>query len=275
MKKLLCLIFAGLMLTCMPVSAAEGPEASAEVKQEMMNTFWNTYALDPFWQEMVPDLLDAWYAETGTELHWDYQRNYGNNLLGIRNYGYHAGCVVFLLLTPLPDECTIQVAESTFWLPIGFTIEVYKDGAFCTLQEAYDSGILSVDDIQNIAILHDCYDLEVEYYGEYDGCHIGFINGGPSDYAQAECTITIAGMDFWFPDYQPLMVYRDGQMVELQSAYDMGWLSDREVERLWNYYTNGIYEDNPHTGDGILMPVVLLMTSSTGLCVFSFRKKRV
>ena len=95
MKKFICVILICLMVASVSVSAAEGPEVSAEVKQEMMNTYWNTYALDPFWHEMVPELLDAWYAETGTELQWDYQRTYGNNLLGIRNYGYHAGCLVF------------------------------------------------------------------------------------------------------------------------------------------------------------------------------------
>ena len=274
MKKYICLLIVCFLLTALPVAAAEGPEASAEVKQEMMNTFWDTYVLDPFWQEMVPDLLDAWYAKTGTELQWDDQRTYGNNLLGIRNYGYHAGCVVFLVLTPIPDECTIQVAESTFWLPIGFTIEVYKDGAICTLQEAYDSGILSADNIRNIATLHDCYDLEVEYYGMYDGCHIGFINGGPIYYQQEERSLTVAGMDFWFPDAQSLMVYRDGLMVELHSAYDIGWLCDGEVQRLWNYYTNGIYEENPNTGDGIFLPVALQITSGVALLMVVAHKRR-
>lgn len=266
MKKLLCLIFVGLMLTCMPVSAAEGPALTWEIHTAMKTAFWNTYAMTPLSPEMKQEIEENFLTSMGRNL----------DIGATEYYGTINGCELFLEMLPLADETYIELAGYTLYWPSLYNVFCYRNGEFLTIQDAYDQGWLAAEHIGTIAYLNECaISMRIEYYGEYDGCHIGFINGGPSDYAQAECTITIAGMDFWFPDSQPLMVYRDGQMVELQSAYDMGWLSDREVERLWNYYTNGIYEDNPHTGDGILMPVVLLMTSSTGLCVFCFRKKRV
>ncbi len=118
----------------------------------------------------------------------------------------------------------------------------------------------------------DSFELKVEYYGWYDGCHVGFIDGGPFMYPTAERTVTIAGLDFVFPDYQQLMVCKDGAVKNLDNAYAAGWLSDVEVQRLWNYYTNGIYEENPNTGDEVWMPVMLLVASGAALLILIFRR---
>lgn len=121
------------------------------------------------------------------------------------------------------------------------------------------------------------YELQIEYYGEYDGCYVGFIYGGPDGYPDAELTVTLAGVAFVFPDYQQLLVCKDGQALNLDKAYEAEWLSDEAVQQLWNYYTNGIYDENPDTGDGRVLPAVAAAAVSCIALAYLpvFRRKRV
>lgn len=118
--------------------------------------------------------------------------------------------------------------------------------------------------------------LKIEYYGEYDGCHVGFVVDTDSSYADAETVETVAGCDFVYPYVTTLYVYRDGQLQKLADAFASGWLSAEAVQRLWNYYANGVYESNPQTGDASVLPLVMLTLSAAALpAVISRRKERI
>ena len=94
------------------------------------------------------------------------------------------------------------------------------------------------------------YTITVEYFGCYERCHIGYLNGDDMGvWPQDPVYWDVAGIVFTFRTSQPLMAYRDGQMLELIQAYDAGWLSDASVLALWNAYSSGIYEDNPGGGN--------------------------
>lgn len=113
-------------------------------------------------------------------------------------------------------------------------------------------------------------ELTLEYFGEYDGCHVAFVNG-PFGHPSDEDTEWIAGYEFAYSSGQRLRVYRDGSILSLKGAYNERWLSDESIGRLWNCYTNGVYEPNPKTGD-LITPVVLTMLCAAG-CLWYIRRK--
>lgn len=75
-------------------------------------------------------------------------------------------------------------------------------------------------------------DLSVRYYGEYDGCHVAFIDGGPYDYRTVLTEDVIAGYTFTYNNSHKLDVYRDGEILTLAEAYEAGWLTEEAVAQL-------------------------------------------
>ena len=80
-------------------------------------------------------------------------------------------------------------------------------------------------------------DLSLRYYGEYDGCHVAFVDT-PDDVPAVEREDEIAGFTFHYNNYQRLNVYKDGQILTLTDAYAAGWLSDDAIAQLHSAYTN-------------------------------------
>ena len=275
MKKLICLILVCLMLASVPVSAAEGPVLTGEIQTAMKTAFWNTYVMTPLSAGMKQEISDAWLAQKGTLMTTELQDLY--------YYGTYDGCVVFLEPLPATGDTTIAVAGVTIYWGSCYAVHVYRSGEFLEILEAYAQKWLSDSDIASIANLSGASVMQVEYYGQYDGCYVGFIRNSFFGYPEAELTVRVAGLDFFYSDYQQLTVCKDGQALDLDEAYEAGWLSDEEVQRLWNYYTNdiyeenpnGIYDENPDTGDGILVPVAMLVTSGVALLATIGRKKRI
>ena len=239
------------------IKAAE-PQAEREVS--MMEAFWNSYVLEPISEDLKQEICGAWFEYNGCDLDWTYSQ-----ALGFRYYGHYDGSTVFFLPTPMDDDTAVTVGEYVFEFGVGFAIYVYRDGQFATIQEAYAQEWIHDEDVLEIHGLHNSYDLKVEYYGEYDGCSVGFIHGGPFAYPDAVLTVTLAGLDFVFPTYQQLIVCKEGQALNLNDAYAACWLSDEAVAQLWNDYTYGVRDENPGTEDGIGMPVAALIVSSMAL----------
>lgn len=213
------------------------PELPSDIELEMLEAFWLTHMVAPLSEGQKKELGNAWEVKEG----WYFElQNYG--LTGSRYYGIYDGSIVLFRPGVTAAEQTIEVAGYQFSYSSAFVIYVYANGAFYTLAEAYAGGILTQYDIGKISMCHNFYVPEIEYYGEYDGCHVGFVKSGCLTYAAVLTTDRIAGKEFQYPDTQTLEVYKDGKLLTLTAAYDAGWLSDEAVARLWNYYTNGIYE---------------------------------
>ena len=119
--------------------------------------------------------------------------------------------------------------------------------------------------------------LTVRFFGEYEGVYIVFVDGG-RDYTPTETLENIGGYQFQYPTTQVLLAYNPeetaGSLRPLSQAYEAGWLSDSAVARLWNYYTNGVYEGNPNTDDGVWSLVTLLMSSGAALMMLAVYKRK-
>lgn len=113
--------------------------------------------------------------------------------------------------------------------------------------------------------------LSVRYYGEYDGMYVVFIDK-PSGYDTVVTEETVAGYTFVYPTTQRLLVYNGSGLRYVSEAFELGWLSEDAVGRLYDYYTNGVYV--PDTGDTLLLPSVILLLSGTALAVLVLRKKK-
>ena len=80
------------------------------------------------------------------------------------------------------------------------------------------------------------------YYGDYDGCLV--ILRKPSNYGlYTEKGLTVGNSYFFLSENtQDIVVYSDGQIMDLSSAYDAGLLNDEQIaeiarvheERYWN-----------------------------------------
>lgn len=112
-------------------------------------------------------------------------------------------------------------------------------------QPSYDAPVLTaeVEDMIKTAYMatdssvdYTKDDLTVEYYGEYEGVHIAFVDG-PWDYPGMVGTEILAGDTFIYHSAsRTLMAFKDGQILSLANALDTGWLSETEIHELWNLY---------------------------------------
>lgn len=69
-------------------------------------------------------------------------------------YGVFNGCIVYFEINQLTAESCIIVANCKFAYPAGFGINVCKDGTLYMLDEAYEKGFVSENDIELAAERH-------------------------------------------------------------------------------------------------------------------------
>lgn len=161
-----------------------------------------------------------------------------------------------------------------------YPLLLYRAGMLCSLEEALRIGWLSREELQ---ILYDTYrasvpylymeglpepaavkeaflerydvspadgsadDLTVRYVAQTGDICAVFVDG-IFDYLQVEVTETVNGLEFQFPDSQPLLLFRDGALYTLQEAFDSGLLNAIELQEIHDIYcTTGprfpVYED--------------------------------
>lgn len=91
-------------------------------------------------------------------------------------YGVFNGCIVYFGINQLTAESCIIVANCKFAYPTGFGIKVCKDGTLYMLDEAYEKGFVSENDIELAAERHKA--VTDFLYG--DGVHDRLIKIGGS-----------------------------------------------------------------------------------------------
>jgi len=69
-------------------------------------------------------------------------------------YGEFDGCVVVFEPNELCVETTIKVANSTFYYSSGFNIFVLYNDTLYTINEAYDNGFISAENVEKAAVNH-------------------------------------------------------------------------------------------------------------------------
>lgn len=124
MKQWISTILVCLLLVAMPVGVLAETAADEAMRQEMS---------------------DAWLTLYGKPINWDGTAKY---------YGTVADYGIFFDLTPTTAEMTITVAGYGFQYISGFQIYVYGDGAFHLLQDAFETGLLTAEDVGQIYNIH-------------------------------------------------------------------------------------------------------------------------
>ncbi len=80
-------------------------------------------------------------------------------------------------------------------------------------------------------------DFEVRYYGAYWVNHVGYVDGMPGvTYKAEKAKETYMGYDFIYHTTQRLMVYRQGELLELKDAVKKGWFTKEEMDELYFAY---------------------------------------
>lgn len=75
---------------------------------------------------------------------------------------------------------------------------------------------------------------EIRYYGTHGDCvafrHIGTFH------AHVDRTMVIAGSTFYLGEPFSIVVYRNGEFVDIQEAYDRGWLNRWQIRSMAEYH---------------------------------------
>lgn len=101
----------------------------------------------------------------GHEFHWTKLDEDGNlSTGGSRYYGIYGDCVAVFQPTMLCWVETKQVADSEFTHSSSFVIWIYHDGEFCTIEEAWEQGLLTK---KQVALMAEYHEKAVEYLREY------------------------------------------------------------------------------------------------------------
>lgn len=120
-------------------------------------------ALPP--KRVEKELQKAALHNWGHEFFWTQLDSEGNlNDGGSRYYGIYGDCVAVFQPTMLCWVETKQVADSEFTYSSSFVIWIYHDGEFCTIEEAWEQGLLTKE---QVALMAEYHEKAVEYFREY------------------------------------------------------------------------------------------------------------
>lgn len=73
---------------------------------------------------------------------------------------------------------------------------------------------------------------QFEYYGEFNGCHVLTVFGN----ASVIWHITVADYVFSYSCSFSINAYKDGEIKNINEAYDSGWLTEDDIAYLSNYH---------------------------------------
>lgn len=223
-------------------------------------------------EEKKQEIEQIWVATLG-QTNW-YSEESGQIVDGLRYYGSYDGFDVLFNATDSATATSQQIGNAEFAHSGSFVLYAYADGQLRPLDEIFDEGLITEEALSLIATLHEQYqrklyplfthpaqngeileqmelaflkqfitedgwttgDLTVVYYGEYDGAHVGFING-ILNYTQAFCSETVGGITFRYSTGQKLLVFSNGELMSLQEAYERDVMTKESLISLHKAYS--------------------------------------
>lgn len=172
----------------------------------------------------------------------------------IDSYGVYNGChVAFVETLDLAYSTALTfdyLGEYTFKYPTSRKLTAYKDGQFMGLEDAYEAGWLTMEDVSQVfekyrerypGLYVDYWmkvhyleqfekngkytvdDVRIESYGMCGDCRVAFVDTTDMAYLAVLTEENIAGYSFRYTSSRTLKVYKDGEYKSLQEAYDAGW----------------------------------------------------
>jgi len=181
----------------------------------------------------------------------------GLNISGY--YGTYNGVIAVMFVHGIVYlmQWTDYVVAGNIMIPFVYPdsrqgVLAWKEGNFYLLQDACDSGLLTLEDIKTINALYntrnqssvfiDEWYKDLGYYGRYNGI-VALIRG----YDDALPVVTeeyVAGdILFVYPDSNVILAW-GGKMWDyysLQHAYDLGLLTREDIETIRDRFNNRLY----------------------------------
>lgn len=153
---------------------------------------------------------------------------------------------------------TVHVGGVIFEFADTQVFDVYHDGEFYTLQEAYDAGLLGSIELLQVQEKHktehpslyarldritseivsayaamreipESKVMQPEFYGIFQDTYVIMISARGDMFAAAEFTMTVDGVTFMFGDSLKFSVYHDGEFYSLQDAFYNGYLTHDDL----------------------------------------------
>lgn len=98
------------------------------------------------------EILDSYSYD---RISWyDIDSEYARNGYGMRCYGEFESCIVLFKSTDATVRKTKKIADSEFTHSFSFVLYAYHDNCLYRLEEAYDKGLISSDDVEIAAERH-------------------------------------------------------------------------------------------------------------------------
>ncbi len=143
----------------------------------------------------------------------------------------------------------------------------YIEGAFYSLQEAYDNGWITEENLQSIADLYhnkqtapeidiseavsysirktfadewkaSVSDVSYKYYGEYNDCFAVKVSAKDMVVTTSIDIVTIGNVSITYTDGGRIKIWKEakGEFFSLQNAYDKGWISSENLQSVAELY---------------------------------------
>lgn len=135
LRRLCLLVSLILLLTVMLPACSASSEPPTEVTDELLDRIENDYAKYRYANGANPEIDGPWSIEYC--------------------YGIYNGCVAVMFSLPgtglLRD---VEIAGSVFRYRSSISIDVWNNGEFISVEDAYNRGLLTQEDIAQIADVH-------------------------------------------------------------------------------------------------------------------------
>ena len=226
-------------------------------------------------------------AETEAEIKRDYLNLYEmvtypsttiDDVSIIKYYGTYNGSVVvkikFIWMGELQAVTYETIDNITITFPTSNKALVWKDGNFCSLQEAYDNGLLTKDDLERVAGIWPSLYWQTEkqirqgYADSFiddptataDGVWIEYSYGRYYNHPNGDTEVLmmwhkeqgttgavrevyIVGVRFVYNSGYSITAWNQGSFYGLQGAYDLGLLTKGDIERIAEHHRAACFQE--------------------------------
>lgn len=208
MKKVISIL---LMLTVLMALVGCAPKGYFDIEEEVKRDYLYRFVSD---EDATID--DVKFSH--------FYGMYDECLVANINYKGHAGMQIYY---------ERKIEGMVFEIPSpSYDIQVWKKNKFYDLEEAYEDGTLTLEDIKTIHSLHLVFkEKNYEYYGSYNGAEVNYHQSG----GQSR-TAKIAKAEFDFIDGGEIIVQKNGNTYNLEKdideLLDSGILTKKNVQTI-------------------------------------------
>ena len=80
----------------------------------------------------------------------------------------------------------------------------------------------------------------IVYYGTHKDCVV--FSYRKFTYPYVNHRLQVAGHEFAYSHYFEIIVYRGGEYIQLEEAYQRGWLSERQIASIAQYHKESLFD---------------------------------